>query len=151
MTRSTYRSLIEASRADVGSTPSHAAAAAGANLAAKIGAKVIIGFTAGGTTAARISRSRPPVPILALTPDEKVARRMTHLVWRKGWAYFCFKLPDDLAGKPVPTVWPDDLNALVNSARRTSRSRFGNRSNSRRRTNSEQSASSQPELQKPPA
>ncbi|MBB4258074.1 pyruvate kinase [Bradyrhizobium sp. CIR3A] len=75
-----YRSLIEASRADVESTPSHAVAAAGADLAATIGAKVIIGFTAGGTTAARISRSRPPVPILALTPDEKVARRMC-LLW----------------------------------------------------------------------
>lgn len=48
-----------------------------------------------------------------------MAIRMTHLVWRKGWAYFRFKLPDDLAGKPVPTAWPDDLNALVNSARRT--------------------------------
>ncbi|WP_071916583.1 pyruvate kinase alpha/beta domain-containing protein [Bradyrhizobium sp. 521_C7_N1_3] len=66
-----YRSLIEASRADVESTPSHAVAAAGADLAAKIGAKVIIGFTAGGTTAARISRSRPPVPILALTPGRE--------------------------------------------------------------------------------
>ncbi|MDA9490403.1 pyruvate kinase alpha/beta domain-containing protein [Bradyrhizobium sp. CCBAU 11361] len=75
-----YRSLIEASRADVERTPSHAVAAAGADLAAKIGAKVIIGFTAGGTTAARISRSRPPVPILALTPDEKAARRMC-LLW----------------------------------------------------------------------
>jgi hypothetical protein len=48
-----------------------------------------------------------------------MAIRMTHLVWRKGWAYFRFKLPDDLAGKPVPTAWPGDLNALVNSARRT--------------------------------
>ncbi|WP_051462590.1 site-specific integrase [Bradyrhizobium sp. URHA0013] len=43
---------------------------------------------------------------------------MTHLVWRKGWAYFRFKLPDDLAGKPVPSAWPDDLNLLVNTARR---------------------------------
>ncbi|GMO17800.1 MULTISPECIES: pyruvate kinase alpha/beta domain-containing protein [Bradyrhizobium] len=75
-----YRSLIEASRDDVESSPSHAVAAAGADLAAKIGAKVIIGFTAGGTTAARISRSRPPVPNLALTPDEKAARRMC-LLW----------------------------------------------------------------------
>lgn len=75
-----YRPLIEASRADVESTPSHAVAAAGADLAATIGAEVIIGFTAGGTTAARISRSRPPVPILALTPDERVARRMS-LLW----------------------------------------------------------------------
>ncbi|MEH2594945.1 hypothetical protein V1278_001858 [Bradyrhizobium sp. AZCC 1577] len=48
-----------------------------------------------------------------------MAIRMTHLVWRKGWAHFRFKLPGDLAGKPVPNAWPDDLSALVNSARRT--------------------------------
>ncbi|MBR1154383.1 hypothetical protein [Bradyrhizobium sp. JYMT SZCCT0428] len=48
-----------------------------------------------------------------------MAVRMTHLVWRKGWAYFRFKLPDDLAGKPIPNAWPDDLKTLVNSARRT--------------------------------
>jgi hypothetical protein len=48
-----------------------------------------------------------------------MAIRMTHLVWRKGWAYFRFKLPDDLASKPVPAAWPDDLSTLVNASRRT--------------------------------
>jgi hypothetical protein len=48
-----------------------------------------------------------------------MAVRMTHLVWRKGWAYFRFKLPDDLASKTVPNAWPDDLRALVNGARGT--------------------------------
>ncbi|MCS3689367.1 pyruvate kinase [Bradyrhizobium elkanii] len=71
-----YRSLIDASRPDVENTPAHAVAAAGADIAATVGAKVIIGFTAGGATAARISRSRSPVPILALTPDERMARRL---------------------------------------------------------------------------
>ncbi|WP_456724954.1 MULTISPECIES: pyruvate kinase [unclassified Bradyrhizobium] len=83
-----YRSLIEASRPDVEDTPAHAVAAGGADLAATVGAKVIIGFTAGGTTAVRISRSRPPVPILALTPDEKVARRMS-LLWGVHSAVSC--------------------------------------------------------------
>jgi hypothetical protein len=44
-----------------------------------------------------------------------MAVRMTHLIWRKGWAYFRFKLPDDLASKAVPEKWPDELNALVNA------------------------------------
>ncbi len=43
-----------------------------------------------------------------------MAVRMTHLVWRNGWAYFRFKLPEDLAGKPVPRAWPEDLRTLVN-------------------------------------
>lgn len=48
-----------------------------------------------------------------------MAVRMTHLLWRKGWAYFRFNLPDDLAGKSVPQPWPDDLNGLVNEKQRT--------------------------------
>ncbi|WP_439397154.1 pyruvate kinase [Bradyrhizobium sp. PMVTL-01] len=75
-----YRSLIDASRGDEEMTPPHAVAAAGADLAAAINAKAIIGLTASGTTAARIARKRPPVPILALTPDQNVARRMC-LLW----------------------------------------------------------------------
>jgi len=33
-------------------------------------------FTSSGTTVARISRKRPSLPILAITPDLGVARRM---------------------------------------------------------------------------
>src|SRR5262245_2952035 len=75
-----YRSIIDASNPAEELTPAHAVAAAGADLAAAIGAKAVIGFTASGTTAARIARKRPPVPVLALTPDEKVARRLG-LLW----------------------------------------------------------------------
>ena len=45
-----------------------------------IGAKAIVGFTSSGTTVARISRKRPSLPILAITPDLQVARRMA-LMW----------------------------------------------------------------------
>lgn len=75
-----YRSLIDASQVGEEITPPHAVAAAGADLAAAIDARAIIGFTASGTTAARIARRRPLVPILALTPDERVAGRMS-LLW----------------------------------------------------------------------
>ena len=37
-------------------------------------------FTSSGTTAARIARKRPAIPILALTPDERVSRRLC-LLW----------------------------------------------------------------------
>ena len=75
-----YRSLIEASQADEEHSPPHAVAAAAADLAGAIEAAAIVGFTSSGTTPARIARKRPPVPILALTPDQGVARRMC-LLW----------------------------------------------------------------------
>ena len=75
-----YHSLIAAgSQVDEDSAP-HAVAAAAAGLAESIGAKAIVGFTSSGTTVARISRKRPSLPILAITPDLQVARRMA-LMW----------------------------------------------------------------------
>jgi len=75
-----YRSLVDATHPDVEHSPPHAVAAAAADLATAIGASVIVGFTSSGTTAARIARKRPGVPILALTPDVAIARRMS-LFW----------------------------------------------------------------------
>ena len=75
-----YHSLIAAgSEVEEDSAP-HAVAAAAAGLAESIGAKAIVGFTSSGTTVARISRKRPSLPILAITPDLQVARRMA-LMW----------------------------------------------------------------------
>ncbi|MCA1955435.1 pyruvate kinase [Zymomonas sp.] len=45
-----------------------------------VGAKAIIVFTETGKTAQRVSRARPVAPILSLTPDAEVARRLG-LVW----------------------------------------------------------------------
>src|SRR4029079_8961680 len=75
-----YRSIIEASRPGEEQTAPHAVAAAAADLAEAIKAPAIIAFTSSGTTAARIARKRPAVPTLALTPDERVSRRLT-LLW----------------------------------------------------------------------
>jgi len=49
-------------------------------LAEAIHAPAIVAFTSSGTTAARIARKRPAIPILALTPDERVSRRLC-LLW----------------------------------------------------------------------
>ena len=49
-------------------------------MAEVIEAPAIVAFTSSGTTAARIARKRPPVPILAVTPDLAVSRRLC-LLW----------------------------------------------------------------------
>lgn len=55
---------------------SEAACVAAGNL----GLKAIVAFSQSGFTAALISKYRPPVPIIACTPDEEVQRRMA-LYW----------------------------------------------------------------------
>jgi pyruvate kinase len=46
----------------------------------QLGAKAIVAFTQSGSTARRVSKSRPKVPILALTSSELVSRRL-QLCW----------------------------------------------------------------------
>jgi pyruvate kinase len=75
-----YRSIIAASSSAEEHSPPHAVAAAAAGLAENIGAAAIVGFTSSGTTAVRIARKRPALPILAITPNLQVARQMA-LVW----------------------------------------------------------------------
>jgi pyruvate kinase len=75
-----YRSIIDASQPGEEETAPHAVAAAAADLAAAIHASAIVAFTSSGTTAARIARKRPTVPILAVTPDRRVSRQLC-LLW----------------------------------------------------------------------
>jgi pyruvate kinase len=46
----------------------------------QLGANAIVAFTQSGSTARRVSQCRPKVPILALTPDDAVCRRL-QLCW----------------------------------------------------------------------
>lgn len=48
--------------------------------AQQLGAKAIVAFTHSGSTAGRVSKCRPSAPILALTADERVSRRLL-LYW----------------------------------------------------------------------
>jgi pyruvate kinase len=57
-----------------------ATARAACEIAYQIGARAIVAFTAGGTTALRVSKYRPSQPILAVTPSEMVMRCLS-LVW----------------------------------------------------------------------
>ena len=75
-----YRSIIDASQSAEEKTAPHAVAALAADLAGAIQASAIVAFTSSGTTASRIARKRPNVPILAITPNLSVARHMS-LLW----------------------------------------------------------------------
>ncbi len=45
-------------------------------MAYTLGAQLIVTFTSSGTTALRVSRNRPPVPILAVTPNQRAFRQL---------------------------------------------------------------------------
>jgi pyruvate kinase len=57
-----------------------ATAEAAAHAAARLKAKAIACFTETGSSARLVARFRPPVPIIALTPHENIARQL-QLVW----------------------------------------------------------------------
>jgi len=50
------------------------------HIAERLGATAIVAFTQSGSTARRVSKYRPRVPILAITPDSVVSRRLV-LLW----------------------------------------------------------------------
>ena len=75
-----YRSIVAALEPGEEETPPHAVATATAELAQAVHAKAIVAYTLSGTTAARVARKRPAVPILALTPDGATSRRLS-LLW----------------------------------------------------------------------
>jgi len=61
-------------------TISDALSEAAKNIAATVSASAIICFTTSGSTARRVARERPSVPILVLTPKLETARRLG-LLW----------------------------------------------------------------------
>ena len=61
-------------------TTADALSEAAKNIAATVGAAAIICFTTSGSTARRVARERPAVPVLVLTPRLETARRLG-LLW----------------------------------------------------------------------
>ncbi|WP_430417119.1 pyruvate kinase [Parasphingorhabdus sp.] len=61
-------------------TTADALAAASYNIARTVETSAIVCFTTSGSTARRMARERPSVPLLVLTPDRKTARRVG-LLW----------------------------------------------------------------------
>ena len=58
----------------------HAVSNAAVNLAETVNAKAIVAFTASGKTAFRISRERPDLLLIVMTP-ENIVRRKLSLLW----------------------------------------------------------------------
>ena len=58
----------------------HAVSNAAVNLAETVNAKAIVAFTASGKTAFRISRERPDLLLIVMTPDNLVRRKLS-LLW----------------------------------------------------------------------
>ncbi|MHA1523509.1 MAG: pyruvate kinase [Alphaproteobacteria bacterium] len=75
-----YRAIIEALKPEVENTIPHAIASAAARVASMVQATAIVSFTSSGTTAARVARSRPDEPIISMTPNLGVARKLA-LLW----------------------------------------------------------------------
>ncbi len=75
-----YASIIKALEPDIDPSAQHAVSAAAAFVAENINAKAIVAFTSSGTTAVRIARERPDVPVIGITPHVEVARRLS-LLW----------------------------------------------------------------------
>ncbi|MEM8956563.1 MAG: pyruvate kinase [Pseudomonadota bacterium] len=76
----TYRAIIEASRKIKRDTVADAIVHAARELAETANVAAICCFTHSGTTASLVSRERPTVPIIALTPFPETARRLS-LSW----------------------------------------------------------------------
>lgn len=75
-----YRQVIEASRTPSRSTVSDAIVVAARQVAETTDVRAIACFTHSGSTAQLVSREKPRVPILALTPKMDTARKLC-LVW----------------------------------------------------------------------
>jgi pyruvate kinase len=75
-----WRQTMEANRPEPEHLSASAIAAASRQVAHTIGAAAIAAFTEGGSTALRIARERPDVPVLGLTSNLSTARRLA-VVW----------------------------------------------------------------------
>lgn len=72
---------FQPNRLFLANTPvSYATCMNGTKLAIDIGAKLIVAMTQSGFTAQHIAKHRPYIPIVAITPDEKVRQQLA-LVW----------------------------------------------------------------------
>ncbi len=75
-----YSARLHFTETDADPTTADALAAAAFDITRTVSAKSIICYTTSGSTARRIARERPGVPILVLTPKMRTAREMC-LLW----------------------------------------------------------------------
>jgi pyruvate kinase len=76
----TYETIVHATQTTPQPTGADAIAAAAHAIADTVRLSAIVCYTATGSTALRVTRERPGLPIIGLTPVEATARRLS-LVW----------------------------------------------------------------------
>jgi pyruvate kinase len=76
----TYRSIVQAQRAEPEATGADAIAAAARQIADTLDLCAIISWTFSGSTALRVARERPSTPVIAISPNLSTGRRLS-LVW----------------------------------------------------------------------
>jgi pyruvate kinase len=76
----TYRSIVQAQRAEPEKTGADAIAAAARQIADTLDLCAIISWTFSGSTALRVARERPSTPVIAISPNLSTGRRLS-LVW----------------------------------------------------------------------
>lgn len=77
---SNYNSIISAQRAEPEPTGADAISLAARQIAETLNLSAIVCYTGSGTTGLRAARERPSVPVIALSPVAKTARRLS-IVW----------------------------------------------------------------------
>lgn len=75
-----YSSILHAQRPDPQQTGADVISSAARQIAETLGVAAIVCFTSSGATGIRASRERPSTPIIALSPNRAMARRLA-LVW----------------------------------------------------------------------
>ena len=75
-----YESIISAQRAEPEPTGADAISLAARQIAETLNLSAIVCYTGSGTTGLRAARERPSVPIIALSPVARTARRLS-IVW----------------------------------------------------------------------
>jgi pyruvate kinase len=84
-----FSTIIHAQRTEPESTGADTITAAARQIAETLGLSAIICYTSSGSTGLRASRERPGVPIIALSPVRKTARRLS-----LGWGLHCVVTED---------------------------------------------------------
>ncbi|MEO7865711.1 MAG: pyruvate kinase [Sphingomicrobium sp.] len=77
---STYSERIHFTETSIEPTTADALASSARQIAGTVSAKAMLCYTTSGSTARRIARERPPVPVVAMSASLHIARRMG-LIW----------------------------------------------------------------------
>jgi pyruvate kinase len=75
-----YQAILSKKVDSVIPQPDDAISYAAVSIAEQVGANAILAFTTSGSTAMRVAKYRPKCPVLAITTNERILRRLT-LVW----------------------------------------------------------------------